>query len=375
MPSPWRNFITALKSLLCPSRLLFILVIFVLFAIQIARSDDSTNNETRIISSNNSSTETVLYYTLRNHSGKQTIDGYYGDLRDSPHTGLCEVKISPTGYENLTSRLPFYISDTDKELETIKEFPEQKLWQAFEQAAEESAANRVVLFVHGYNINFVKGCSRSAVFQQTLDEHTRLLLFSWPSDGTLVSYTRDEADIEWSQQPLETVIRKLVAIYGAKRLNIVAHSLGARGVVRVLQLIAREDDSKQINELVLLAPDIDAGAFRAVFPDLKKITHRISLYSSENDQPLRLSSEVHGYPRLGEAGDKMVVLKGMDTIDVSISGGREVTGHLYHLYNDTVRSDIGRLLSSGETASMRPNMKKLKKDGLPYWMLLPSSDE
>ncbi len=360
---------------MCPSRLLFLLVLFMLLVLQAARSDDSGQNEVRILNSKNSSTEIVLYYTLRNHTGKQTVDDYYGDLRDIPHTGLCEVKISPTGYQNLTLRLPFYVPGTTQVVETIKEFPEQKFWQAFEQAAEESGENKVVLFVHGYNINFLKGCSRSAVFQQTLDEHSRLLLFSWPSDGTLVSYTRDEADIEWSQQSLETVIRKLTAIYGAKRLNIVAHSLGARGTVRVLQLIARGDDSKQINELVLLAPDIDADFFRAVFPDLKKITHRISLYSSENDQPLRLSGEVHGYPRLGEAGKNLVVLKDMDTIDVSISGGREVTGHLYHIYNDNVRTDLAYLLSDGKPASMRPNMKKLEKDGLPYWMLLPVSKE
>ncbi len=372
--SAWREFITAFKSLLCPSRLLFILVLFMLFVIQVARSDDSGQSEARILNSKNSSTETVLYYTLRNHTGKQTVDDYYGDLRDSPHTGLCEVKISPTGYRSLTSHLPFYVYDMNKAVETIKEFPEEKFWQAFEQAAEASGTNKVVLFVHGYNINFVQGCSRSAVFQQTLDEHSRLLLFSWPSDGALVSYTRDEADIEWSQQSLETVIRKLMTIYGSKRLNIVAHSLGARGTVRVLQLIAREDDSKKINELVLLAPDIDADYFRSVFPDLKKIAHRISLYSSENDQPLRLSSEVHGSPRLGEAGENLLVLKGMDTIDVSISGGREVTGHLYHIYNDNVRIDIGRLLSDGEAAAMRPNMKTLEKDGLPYWMLLPAEE-
>ncbi len=373
--STWREFITALKSLLCPSRLLFILAIVFLFVMQVARSDDSGQSEARILNAKKASTETVLYYTLRNHTGKQTVDDYYGDLRDSPHTGLCEVKIRPTDYRNLTSHLPFYVSDMNKTLETIKEFPEAKFWQAFEQAAEASATNKVVLFVHGYNINFVQGCSRAAVFQQTLDEHTRLLLFSWPSDGALVSYTRDEADIEWSQQSLEAVIRKLSAIYGAKRLSIVAHSLGARGTVRVLQLLARGDDSKQIQELVLLAPDIDADFFRSVFPDLRKITQRISLYSSENDQPLRLSGEVHGYPRLGEAGENLVVLKGMETIDVSISGGREVTGHLYHLYNDNVRIDIGRLLSDGESASTRPNMQKLEKDGLPYWMSLPVLDE
>ena len=64
------------------------------------------------------------------------------------------------------------------------------------------------------------------------------------------------------------------------------------------------------------------------------------------------------------------MLRGMDTIDVSMTGGREMTGHLYHLYNDTVRADLASLLSYGKDASERPNMKKLKKDGLPYWMLL-----
>ena len=51
------------------------------------------------------------------------------------------------------------------------------------------------------------------------------MLFSWPSKGELVSYTRDEADIEWSQQYLEPVIDRLSRIYGPERLNIVAHSL------------------------------------------------------------------------------------------------------------------------------------------------------
>jgi len=374
MPNHWNEFIVALKSLLCPSRLLFILAIILLFAVQLARSDDSLQSETRILSSKNSTNETVLYYTLRNHTGLQTIEDYYGDSRDSPHTGLCEVKISPNAYKSITSRLPFYISDTDKELETIKEFPERRLWQLFEQTAKKSRANKINIYVHGYNIDFVRGCSRSAVFQQILDKHSQLLLFSWPSDGQLVSYTRDEADIEWSQQSLETVIRKLVSIYGPKRVNIIAHSLGARGVVRALQLIARSSENKQINELVLIAPDVDADVFRQAFPDIKKITERISLYASENDQPLRLSGEVHGYPRLGQAGENLVVLKGMDTIDVSVSGGREVTGHLYHLYNENVRSNVGRLLTDGETASMRRNMVKVKKNGIAYWMLLPESE-
>jgi len=372
--SAGHEFLTALKSVFCPSRLLFLLVVIVLFFYQLAQAENGSQDSTRVITSDNTVKESVLYYTLRNHTGEQTIDEYYGDLRDRPHTGLCDVHISPTGYEEITSRLPFYVPDTNKELMTLKEFPEDKLWQAFEQAASDSAKNKVVLFVHGYNINFVKGCNRAALFQQTLDENSRLLLFSWPSDGTLVSYTRDEADIEWSQHYLEPVIERLSHIYGPENVNVVAHSLGSRGVFRVLQLLSRKDDKKHINELVFLAPDIDAAVFRAAFPDLKKIAHRITLYSSENDQPLRLSNEVHGNPRLGEAGENLVVIKGMDTIDVSISGGREVTGHLYHLYNDKVRADLSVLLTTGEAITKRPNMEEVERDGLPYWMLLPGSD-
>ena len=382
--SAGREFYSFLSRIpgFCPSRLLFLLVVVVLFAFQVAKAGDneannsssSSQNDTRIITSDNSSTESVLYYTLRNHTGEQTVDTYYGDLRDRPHSGLCEVNFRPTGYKEITSRLPFYVSDTNKEVMMLKEFPEKKLWQAFEKAAKDSDENKVVLFVHGYNIDFIKGCNRAAIFQQTLNQDSRMLLFSWPSDGTLVSYTRDEADIEWSQHYLESVIEKLTRIYGPERLNIVAHSLGARGVFRAMQLISRKDDKKHVNELVFLAPDIDAEVFRLSFHDLKKIAHRITLYSSENDQPLRLSNEVHGNPRLGEAGENLVVIKGMDTIDVSISGGREVTGHLYHLYNNVVRADLGLLLSNGKKTSMRPNMKLLHKDELPYWMLLPSSE-
>lgn len=364
---------------LCPGRLLFLLVIIGLFAVQLARADEPSTggslDDARVISADKSTTESVLFYTLRNHTGEQTVEEYYGDLRSTPKSGLCEVTITPHSFKGITSRLPFYVPDSNKKVMTIKEFPEARLWQAFEKAAEVSEHNKVVLFVHGYNIDFLKGCRRAAVFQAALDEHQQLLLFSWPSDGILASYTRDEADIEWSQSYLEAVINRLSEIYGPGRINIVAHSLGSRGVFRALQLISRRDGKGLINELVLLAPDIDADVFRSAFPDLKSIARRITLYSSENDQPLRVSHEVHGYPRLGEAGDDLVVLEGMDTIDVSISGGREVTGHLYHLYNDNVRSDLGMLLSKGTDVSQRPNMKQFSKQGKPYWMLLPVEKE
>ena len=56
----------------------------------------------------------------------------------------------------------------------------------------------VVIYIHGYKIDFEKSCRRSAVFQRALGLQDRLLLFSWPADGNMLKYTWDEADLIWS---------------------------------------------------------------------------------------------------------------------------------------------------------------------------------
>jgi len=74
--SVWREFTTALRSVFCPSRLLFLLVIIALFFYQLAQAENGTQDSTRVITSDNTVKESVLYYTLRNHTGEQTIDEY-----------------------------------------------------------------------------------------------------------------------------------------------------------------------------------------------------------------------------------------------------------------------------------------------------------
>ena len=48
-----------------------------------------------------------------------------------------------------------------------------------------------------------------------------------------------------------------------------------------------------------------------------KTADRVTLYASSSDEALALSKQVHGYPRAGESGDQLVVVPGIDTIDVS----------------------------------------------------------
>ena len=221
--------------------------------------------------------------------------------------------------------------------------------------------------------DFEKSCKRTALFQRALGLHDRLLLFSWPADGNMLKYTWDEADLVWSVPHMAEFFENLVERSGNSKLDIVAHSLGARGALQALVRLAyRHQTGPLLNDLVLIAPDIDADTFRQEMPLLKRMVNRITIYVSENDKALKLSNEVHGYPRLGEAGDKLTIVEGAETIDISLISTRRISGHLYHLFNKEVIEDLKLLLHTGTPADQRPGLKKLEHEGMVYWRLLPT---
>ena len=58
---------------------------------------------------------------------------------------------------------------------------------------------------------------------------------------------------------------------GKGKVDVVAHSLGARGAVQALARMAyRESAASILNELVLIAPDIDTDIFRQELPLVRK---------------------------------------------------------------------------------------------------------
>jgi esterase/lipase superfamily enzyme len=317
----------------------------------------------------------VAYVTLRNKTGNPGFEDYFGEKRGQMRSGVCSVSFSPIpGLEEVADSAPFYVPDERIELADIREMDPGSFFSRVSEFARRDNGS-IVVYVHGYNIDFEKSCRRSAIFQRALGLDERLVLFSWPSDGNMLKYTWDESDLLWSVPHMAEFLREMLRRTGKGRIDIVAHSLGARGMVQALvRLASRQEDVPLFNELILIAPDIDTEIFRQELPLFRDAVKRLTLYVSENDRALKLSHEVHGYPRLGEAGEYLTVLPEVETIDISGISLRRMSGHLYHLFNPEVISDLTRLLHTGEPADQRPSLKSAGKNGRTYWRLLPEDE-
>jgi esterase/lipase superfamily enzyme len=87
-----------------------------------------------------------------------------------------------------------------------------------------------------------------------------LALFSWPSLGTPLRYAEDETNVRWSVPEIEAFVRRLVERSPTGQVDLVAHSLGARGLLDALENLACELRPRvPIRQLVLVAPDRDAA--------------------------------------------------------------------------------------------------------------------
>ena len=316
--------------------------------------------------------QTVPYITFRNKTGSKNASDYFGGGRSTAHAGYCELSnTSLTLLKPLAENSSFYIPEDIVKLEAIRETELDVLWK---NVKDSSSGRTPTLYIHGFYVDFERGCRRASQFQKSVGLTGRFLFFSWPSDGAILNYTQDEADLYWSVEPLRQTLLDMNRHFGKGKSNIVAHSLGARGTFLALVMMAQAEqvDKPLFNQVVLMAADIDAAIVKQYLPLIRSFAKNITVYVSGNDKSLALSRQVHGYPRLGESGDHLDGLTGITIIDVSDMPVRYPSGHVYHLYHKAVVNDLAQLLNEDKPPSQRSNLKKMSKN---YWRLQPEKVE
>jgi esterase/lipase superfamily enzyme len=206
-----------------------------------------------------------------------------------------------------------------------------------------------------------------------LNLSTPSVLFSWPSLERPSAYPADEENLAWSQVYIDQFLKQLFSELPNTQFIMLGHSMGNRALTASLISVLDEhpEFSTRIEGVVLAAPDIDSDIFqRDIAPQL--IAHQlpITLYASEKDLAMFASNRLHGYPRAGFAGDELVVMPGIDTIDASQSEA-ELLGHEYFSQGAHTITDIYHWLILGKNAAKRPNLVAIEHKNGTYWQITP----
>ncbi|MBL8286983.1 MAG: alpha/beta hydrolase [Rubrivivax sp.] len=292
----------------------------------------------------------VHYATNRKDGGVFAVpDERFGGERGSLSFGVAQVTIPKThrvGALEAPSllRLEFRPDPTRHVVLTTVEALTHDAWRA-EIAKRATALGNagILVFIHGYNVAFADAARRAGQLSYDLGFAGPTVLFSWPSRGGLTDYTVDEQSAEWSIPDMRDVLASLATVAPGTPVYVIAHSMGNRVLTRGFKSLLDQDPRKlaAFRQIVLAAPDIDADVFRReIGPAILGKGPRVTLYASSNDKALVASRKVHGgYKRLGESGDGIVVMSGLDTVDAS-NVSTEFLGHSYFGDNTTVMSDL-----------------------------------
>src|SRR5690606_4927040 len=99
---------------------------------------------------------------------------------------------------------------------------------------------------------------------------------------------------------------RLLAQSGARRIDIVAHSMGTwvtMEALRQLALTGNRNLGGKLGDVVLASPDIDVDVFKSQMRRYGKPDRPFFLILSTDDRALRLSSILAGNERVGDFGD------------------------------------------------------------------------
>jgi len=238
---------------------------------------------------------------------------------------------------------------------------------------KETSERELMVFIHGYNVDFESAVRRTAQLAVDLPFRGVPVCYSWPSQGTLLGYKVDENNVAWTVSHLRDFLTDLASKSGARSINLVAHSMGNRALTAALSeinLIRGNDSPPLFDRVVLAAPDIDADYFRRDLANrILGTAEQVTLYASSNDRALIASKQVHGYPRAGDAGANIVVVPGIETIDVS-GIDLSLLGHSYYGDSRAILTDLFELMHQRLPASQRQMLMPQQAASLIYWRIV-----
>lgn len=318
----------------------------------------------------------IYFASDRNYVENSDVYDTFGVERSSLKYGICEVSIPhdhKIGEIESPSMWRFEFSEDPKKhvmMHSIDVMGKSAFFNSLSSAISKTKRKRSFLFVHGYNVSFADAAKRTAQISYDLLFDGKAVFYSWPSQASLLGYSRDEANIEWAQKNIKNFLEDYITKSDAEEIYLIAHSMGNRGLTKaIISLLSERPELRtKIKEVILAAPDIDADIFkRDIAPKMVSLVDKpITLYVSSDDLALQASKELHGNTRAGDSSNGIILVQGIETIDAS-GIDTSFLSHSYFADTSSIISDIYDMIKNGTRALKRKHLKLHKSNNASYW--------
>ena len=325
------------------------------------------------------STVKIYYATDRARSGSKLPNDFYGGGRGTLEMGIARVSIPEQhrpGQIEAPSIWTFdFREDPERHVVLSSVTPEADaaVFAEMQDQIRETGSAEAFVFVHGFNVPFHEAAKRTAQMAYDMNFDGLPILYSWPSRASVVSYIADTAVVNLSGRRLTVFLEDLVAKSGAKRIHLIAHSMGNRALTDALELFALRHDGEKpaFDQVLFTAPDLDAGLFAEMMKTIRTTAERITLYASNKDWALAVSRQLHGdSPRAGQGGRQILHLADVDSIDMT-EIGEDMLKHSYYANNPSALTDILSLFWRDAPPEKRCGMTPAEGEYGSYWEYAP----
>ncbi len=218
---------------------------------------------------------------------------------------------------------------------------------------DPEAANGLLVFTHGYNVSFEEAARRAAQLAFDLNFCGRVVLFSWPSCGSLLGYGADEERALLSAHTFRGFL-ELLAGGPWSQVHLLAHSMGNR--VLLHGLAGDAWPNRKLAQVLFVAADVYVDLFRQQFPRIRDAGANYTSYASQRDRALFFSALLHRAERVGAIDGTPFTTDGLETIDATAVDTSVLglgLGHGYFADQRSLLTDIGILVGAGLPAARR----------------------
>jgi esterase/lipase superfamily enzyme len=237
--------------------------------------------------------------------------------------------------------------------------PDAEVFFAYVDELLRRRGNRdLLIYVHGANTTFERAAAQAAQFQHFMGRDAVVMVFAWPSAGSLLRYSRDVATTRRSEPEFAHLLEQLAGHTQASHLNVLAYSAGAMiaspGLARAAAAATDDPDRLRLGEVYFAAPDVDFPVFVDNLPRYEDQVRRVTVALNLSDRALSFAQWVHrvsraGRPNMADIGPEetswLVAASGRQELDVVSIKAADLPGlpadsHSFWYDHPWVSSDV-----------------------------------